>query len=145
VGLLFGSVESAAESVVTGLSEQVRNPRPSAVDHWASRYPTYVDDLAVVCRQIVERHLGGAPMGGAWHWCGEERLTKYEQALAIGEILGVATGHLRPSTGPPPGAPRPRDCRLDCSALEALGIGRRTPFRQALMVSLRSLGMAPGA
>jgi hypothetical protein len=45
---------------------------------------------------------------------------------------------LKSGSNPPAGAPRPRDCELDCSGLEAIGLGQRTPFRKALESALPS-------
>ena len=48
------------------------------------------------------------------------------------QILGADPGMLVPDPRPPSGAPRPRDCHLDCSDLERLDIGQRTPFVAAI-------------
>jgi dTDP-4-dehydrorhamnose reductase len=138
VGVLFGTVETATESAVTALTTDVRNGRPTAIDNWGRRYPTYIPDVAVLIRQMIERHLAGKAMGGIWHWCGNEPYSKYDQAILIGKILNLSTAHLRADPNPPLGAPRPRDCLLDCSALETLGMGQRTPFAQALETALKS-------
>jgi len=57
----------------------------------------------------------------------------------MGEVLGLPTDHLTPDTTPPSGAPRPKNCELDISDLEKLGIGRQTPFRQGLQQVLLPL------
>ena len=132
VGLLYGRVEYLEESSVTALVQDVRGGESKGLDDWQQRYPTYVDDLAVLCRQMLELRLAGESMNGIWHWCGDERLTKYAMARVIGRLLGVSTAHLRPDASPGAGTARPHDCRLDCSRLERRGLGRRTPFAQAL-------------
>jgi S-adenosylmethionine synthetase len=132
VGVLFGRVEFVEESAVTAVLKDVRNPKPAAVDDWGQRYPTFVDDVAVVCHQLMQQKPNGI-----FHWCGDERFTKYQQAVLMGELLNISTSHLRPDPNPPSGAPRPHDCRLDCSLLESLGVGRRTAFREALGTVLR--------
>ena len=126
-GVLYGDVESLDESAVTAVVNDVRSDKPRKVDHWAHRYPTRVDDLALVIRDMADRRLQGI-----YHWCGSECLTKYEMALIMGEILNVPTAHLTPDPNPPAGAPRPQDCRLDTSALTTVGISHQTPFREAL-------------
>lgn len=126
-GVLYGDVETLEESAVTAVVKDVRSEKPVKVDHWARRYPTLVDDLALVIRDMAERRLKGV-----YHWCGPECFTKYEMALAMGEILGTSTSHLEPDPNPPGGAPRPRDCQLDTSALTTIGICHQTPFRDAL-------------
>ncbi len=143
VGVLFGQVETAGESAVTVLLDDVMGNKPTAIDDWARRYPTYIPDVAVLCHQMIEGHLGGEDMSGIWHWCGDEQLSKYDQTVMIGRIMGMPTDHLTADPDPPRGAPRPRDCRLDCSGLETQGLGRRTPFRDALETSLRESGLLP--
>ena len=97
-------------------------------------------------RQICEHRAAQPDWHGIFHWSGDEVFTKYTMALvrafahsqsvltvqAMGEVAGLATAHLSGSRACAPGAPRPYDARLDCSGLERLGIGRRTPFRRAL-------------
>ncbi len=137
VGLLYGRVEYAEECSVTGLLHDVRGGQPKALDDWQQRYPTYVDDLAVLCRQMIDLRLAGQDMSGIWHWCGDERLTRYAMARIMGQVLGVSTAHLRPDPAPAAAAPRPHDCRLDCARAEQRRLGRRTPFAQALQIALR--------
>jgi dTDP-4-dehydrorhamnose reductase len=131
LGVLFGRVEYPEESAVLAVIKDIRAGKPLAVDDWGQRYPTFVDDVAVVCRQMADRQLAGV-----WHLCGNERYTKFQQARIIGEVLGLSTAHLTPDPAQPSGAPRPRDCELDCSGLEGIGLGGRTPFRQALEIVL---------
>ena len=137
VGLLFGHVEYVDESSVTALLKDVRGGQAKALDDWQQRYPTYVNDLAVLCRQMIELRISGEPMGGTWHWCGDERLTKYAMAQIMGRMLGLSTTHLRPDPNSAAGASRPHDCGLDCSKLERCGLGRRTPFARALESALQ--------
>jgi len=137
LGVLFGRVEFVDESAVITILKDVRSTKDKAVDDWGQRYPTFVDDVAVICRQMMQRRLSDGAMSGVWHWCGSERYTKYGQALVMGEILNLPTSHLHPDPNPPGGAPRPRDCQLDCSKLEHLGFGQRTPFRHALEISFQ--------
>jgi dTDP-4-dehydrorhamnose reductase len=137
LGVLFGRVEFIDESAVTTILKDVRNPEEKAVDDWGQRYPIFVDDVAFICHQMVQRRIAEGTMAGIWHWCGNERYTKYGQAIVMGEILHIPTSHLRPDPDPPAGAPRPRDCQLDVSKLENLGLGRHTPFREALEISFR--------
>jgi dTDP-4-dehydrorhamnose reductase len=124
---LYGDVESLDESAVTAVVNDVRSGKPKKVDHWARRYPTLVDDLALVIRDMAERKLNGV-----YHWCGQECFTKYEMAREMGDLLGASIAHLTPDENPSGGTPRPRDCKLDTSALTSLGICHHTPFRSAL-------------
>lgn len=135
VPILYGEVESLDESPVTVLAKNMLNARPGerlAMEHWATRYPTNTSDVAVVLRQMVERRLADRGFKGIFHWSGSEPMTKYEMALAFAPLLGFDPARLVPDATPPgAGAPRPKDCHLDASALERLGIGRRTPFAAA--------------
>ncbi|NXF52388.1 MAT2B adenosyltransferase, partial [Oceanites oceanicus] len=74
---------------------------------------------------------------GTFHWSGNEQMTKYEMACAIADAFNLPSSHLRPITDcPVVGALRPRNAQLDCSKLEMLGIGQRTPFRAGIKESL---------
>jgi S-adenosylmethionine synthetase len=136
VPILYGEVETLAESPVTVLAKNMLNARPGerlAMEHWATRYPTHTRDVAAVLRQMVAyklSHPGG--LRGIFHWSGNEPMTKYDMACAFAPLLPFDPAQLEPDATPPAGAPRPKDCHLDSSALEALGIGQRTPFAAAL-------------
>lgn len=133
VPILYGPCESLEESAVTVLARILIDGRETKLDHWATRYPTQTTDVAVVCRQLLERREADAGFSGTFHWSGDEAMTKFEMARAIGEACGLAVDRLRPDPNPPSGAPRPRNSHLDCAELERLGIGRRTPFREAIV------------
>ena len=93
---------------------------------------------------MVEKYSSGDRelCGRVLHWtanCVSEDgtpFTKYKLARLMGDILGQPTNHITPAPEAPAGAPRPRDCHLDRSALEAHGIGRETDLRAALKATL---------
>jgi S-adenosylmethionine synthetase len=134
VPVLYGDVETLGESVVTDLARQIQEAKgyPLTLDDWATRYPTCVDDLAVTLRQMVERRLTQPDFCGTFHWSGAEPFSKFGMGCVIARILGINPDTLTPDPHPPSGAPRPKDCHLDCSDLERLGIGQRTPFVPAI-------------
>jgi len=136
VPILYGEVEELGESPVTVIAKNMLNAAPGerlAMEHWATRYPTHTADVALVLRQMIERRLADSNFKGIFHWSGDEPMTKYEMALVFAPLLGFDPARLVPDARPPSdGAPRPKDCHLDSSALERLGIGRRTPFAQAI-------------
>lgn len=141
VPLLYGEVENLDESVVTDLARQIRGSRetPLTLDDWATRYPTCVDDVAVVLRQMIERRLANPDFRGTFHWSGAEAFTKFGMARVIAKILDLNLDVLAPDQRPPcSGAPRPKDCHLDCSDLEHLNIGQRTPFVPAITKILQN-------
>ena len=135
VPILYGEVEALDESPVTVLAKNMLSARPGerlAMEHWATRYPTHTGDVAAVLRQMVAHRLANPAFSGIFHWSGNESMTKYDMACAFAPLLSFDTARLVPDNAPPAGAPRPKDCHLDSSALEALGIGRRTPFASTL-------------
>ncbi len=134
VPILYGDVETPGESAVTAILEKIvaAGDGELKLDAWATRYPTLTGDVAVVCRQMIEQKRSDPGFNGIFHWSGDEPMTKYDMGMVMAKLAGLPPGGLVPDPTPPDGAPRPRDCRLDCSDLEALGIGRRTPFADAI-------------
>lgn len=133
VPVLYGRQQSLEESPVTILSKDVLSGKEKKVDHWAIRFPTHTADVAAVLRQMAEYRIAHPDFRGTCHWSGNESFTKYEMAVVIGELLCQSTDYLVPDPNPASGAPRPKNCQLDCSDLEKLGIGKRTPFREGIL------------
>lgn len=134
--LLYGPVVEWSESAVTSLVPAVlasaQAGAPAAVmDAWATRYPTFTPDVAVVIRALLARCADGNAVRGIAQWSGDEPMTKYEIAQRLARALGV-DARLAAQTAPADATPRPRDCHLASTRLEALGIGRRTPFDAAI-------------
>ena len=129
VPVLYGDVVSLDESSVTSVVETVRRRRPAVLDDWAVRYPTHVVEVADILAQMALRRLAGT-----FQWSGLEPLTKYDMGLEIARQLGTDPALLRRSGAPANGSePRPRDCHLDRSALESLGVTTPAiPFREAV-------------
>lgn len=76
---------------------------------------------------------------GIYHWSGSECMTKYEMAVAMGSAFELPVGHLQPDNSQPSGSVRrPHDTQLACRKIEALGIGRRTLFCDAINECLKS-------
>ncbi|XP_029073693.1 methionine adenosyltransferase 2 subunit beta isoform X3 [Monodon monoceros] len=138
IPVLYGEVEKLEESAVTVMFDKVQFSNKSAnMDHWQQRFPTHVKDVATVCRQLAEKRMLDPSIKGTFHWSGNEQMTKYEMACAIADTFNLPSSHLRPITDSPVlGAQRPRNAQLDCSKLETLGIGQRTPFRIGIKESL---------
>lgn len=134
--LLYGPFSGWNESAVTSLTPAIvksadpSNP-PAPMDAWATRYPTFTPDVAVVIRGMLEHHASGATISGITQWSGDEPMTKFDIAQRIARVLNV-TAKLAAQRAPTDATPRPRDCHLDSGRLEALGIGRRTPFDTAI-------------
>ncbi|XP_064135122.1 methionine adenosyltransferase 2 subunit beta isoform X1 [Loxodonta africana] len=155
IPVLYGDVEKLEESAVTIMFDKVQFSNKSAnMDHWQQRFPTHVKDVATVCRQLAEKRMLDPSIKGTFHWSGNEQMTKYEMACAIADAFNLPSSHLRPvstwhprpsckfrsiitiTDSPVLGAQRPRNAQLDCSRLETLGIGQRTPFRIGIKESL---------
>lgn len=118
VPILYGDVVSLDESSVTSVITAVQKRSPVVLDDWAIRYPTHVADVADILAQMVSRRLVGT-----YHWSGLEPFTKYDMGLEIARQIGSDPALLRRSGAPANGSePRPKDCHLDRSALESLGV-----------------------
>ncbi|MGN6666991.1 MAG: dTDP-4-dehydrorhamnose reductase family protein, partial [Trinickia sp.] len=92
---------------------------------------------AYVIRGMLERHAAGEAVCGIAQWSGDEPMTKFEIASRIARALNI-DARLEAQSTSVETTPRPRDCHLDSSRLEALGIGRRTPFDVAIADVLRA-------
>lgn len=135
VPILYGETDDLAESAATLVAAHLLALKPGAtlrLDDWSTRYPTHTADVAVVLRQLVEHRAADPSFGGILHWSGDEPLTKYGMGCVMADALGIPRERLLSDPAPGGGTPRPKDCHLDCSALEVLGIGRRTPFADAI-------------
>ncbi|MBB2929921.1 dTDP-4-dehydrorhamnose reductase family protein [Paraburkholderia silvatlantica] len=138
--LLYGPIVGWHESAVTGLVPAIiASGEPGAqaapMDAWATRYPTFTPDVAFVIRELLLRCADGEPVCGVAQWSGDEPMTKYDIAQRIAQALGVEA-RLLAQPSPTDATPRPRDCHLDSSRLETLGMGRRTPFDAAIRAVL---------
>ncbi len=136
VPVLYGQVETLDESPVTTIAKGLLTGGEVKLDHWQTRYPTSTADVAAVLRQMLESSADGRSISGTVHWSGDEAMTKYDMGRTVCEIWGRPHDNLIPQPDPPGGAPRPKDTQLDCGELEALGIGQRTRFRDALASAL---------
>jgi dTDP-4-dehydrorhamnose reductase len=137
--LLFGPIvdwrESAVTSLVPAIAASARTASSDAqaavMDAWAIRYPTYTPDVAVVVRQLLERHARGEAVCGTVQWSGDEPMTKFDIARRLASALQL-DAQLTSQHTPTDATPRPHNCHLDSARLEALGIGQRTPFDTAI-------------
>ena len=73
---------------------------------------------------------------GIWHWRSNDRLTKLGMVQDMASVFGLSIEHIVADKGPSPGAKRPYNCEFDCSDLEKLGIGQRTPFKEGIFKAL---------
>jgi len=133
IPILYGRVETLSESPVTELAAKLLEGKPFKAENWAMRYPAHADDVARAIALLV-----GEPSnaGGIFHFAGAEQLTKYGMALVIAKELGLDANLVQSDPNPPAGAPRPKDCRLDPSRLEALGFKPRIAFADGIREAL---------
>ncbi|KAG9286777.1 hypothetical protein G9A89_012327 [Geosiphon pyriformis] len=134
VPVLYGDVEDPAESAVNILLYVVkdRNKKVS-MDNYAIRYPSNVDDVARVIKDISVRHLQeNFSVSGTYHFSAQEPFTKYKMCSVLADILGIPFDHITPEVKKPvdTDATRPYDCHLSNKSLEAIGIiTNYVPFR----------------
>ncbi|MCX4166168.1 MULTISPECIES: SDR family oxidoreductase [Paraburkholderia] len=132
--LLYGPIVDWQESAVTSLVPAIAASADAAsavMDAWAIRYPTYTPDVAFVIKQLLTWHSRGKGICGIAQWSGDEPMTKHDIAVRLADALQLNANLIRQTT-PVDSTPRPRDCHLDSSRLESLGIGRRTSFDVAI-------------
>lgn len=141
--LLYGQVESLAESAVFILIKQLLDTRVQAVDHWAMRRPTSTADISRAIMQMISLYVKGHSLAGIYHFSAQGGLTKYQMLLKLGDIFGLATQHLKPEATPMGAINRPQDCSLSCQRLTDLGIASQLDFdtgtRMALALSPAAL------
>ncbi|MFC6634872.1 dTDP-4-dehydrorhamnose reductase family protein [Microbulbifer taiwanensis] len=120
--LLFGPVTQLRESGVTALLETLRNPEPVALDDWAVRFPTSVEDVAEVLAQCLQKIRAGSRFAGIYQWSGDTACTRYQLAKMVADSCGLSADHLSGDPAPQFAEPRPRNCQLDKSRLTDMGI-----------------------
>ena len=137
ISILYGPVEHLGESAVTELAAKLLQGKPCAMEHWASRYPLHVDDVAQAIERIVDAWASGrAGPESTFLLSGPETFTKYEMALVMARILGIDAALISPDPSRPAGAPRPKDCRMDTSLLAAIGYIPQIPFEKGIAAVL---------
>ncbi|WP_237054903.1 dTDP-4-dehydrorhamnose reductase family protein [Microbulbifer sediminum] len=137
--LLFGPVEQTRESGVTALLDTIVERTPIALDDWATRYPTSVEEVATVLERCLLHGHGLHSFSGIYHWSGDTACTRFELAMMIADILQLDGSHISAESTPRFAEPRPQNCQLDKSRLLELGIRGDAPLSQQLDRTLRPL------
>ncbi len=132
VPILYGPVENLEESAVTIIARLLEHNEECAVDDWAIRYPTHVDDVATAVRGLADLLEQGNRLPELLHFSGAEAFTKFEMAQIMAKACGRSGDHLRPDRRVTGGAPRPHNCRLDDSLLTGLVEAHKQPFREVI-------------
>lgn len=135
VPVLYGETLYDAESAVNVLlGAIVPHGTRVSMDAYGVRYPTLVDDVARALIQLCQRaeaaHEPRRDMPPTLHFSAREAMTKYDMCLVLSRLWNAVCGapvssteHLDPQYEPDASATqRPQHCKLDISAIEALGV-----------------------
>ncbi|KAL2914722.1 hypothetical protein HK105_205653 [Polyrhizophydium stewartii] len=154
VPVLYGVVDNNGDSAVNILIDIVKASPPPPIslaarlradraasqdsskqtkmDHFQSRFPTCVEDVAKALVGLADKHFGGVSVEGVFHFSAKERMTKYDMCKVLGELLNAPISHLIPETEAPkdPIATRPNDAQLSTARIESIGVKIEcVPFR----------------
>ncbi|KAJ3102148.1 Methionine adenosyltransferase 2 subunit beta [Physocladia obscura] len=121
VPLLYGYVEFDEESAVNCLVPIVKNSAKKVLmDDFQIRYPTNCDDAASALIRLVSQSISKKSISGVYHFCGKDKMTKYEMCVVIAGALGISIEHLEPLRDFPTSAlaARPYNAELSNSRIE---------------------------
>ncbi|KAJ4473074.1 hypothetical protein J3R30DRAFT_3659398 [Lentinula aciculospora] len=126
VPVLYGPAPKNSDSAVNILLDVVQDQsgKQYKMDHYATRYPTNVVDIANFLVRLSEskKTIIIPPI---LHYSAAEPFTKYEMCLVFAKILNLPHGHIVPDSEAPKGdsaTTRPRDCQLYTKETEVLGV-----------------------
>jgi len=124
VPVLYGPASKNSDSAINILLDIVQDQsgKTYTMDHYATRYPTNVLDIA----DFLVRLIGvNKPLPPILHYSGLEPYTKYEICLVMAKILNLPHEHIKLDAEAPPPAQavsRPKNCQLSLDVLETLGV-----------------------
>ncbi|KAJ3783422.1 hypothetical protein GGU10DRAFT_360937 [Lentinula aff. detonsa] len=126
VPVLYGPAPKNSDSAVNILLDVVQDQsgKQYKMDHYATRYPTNVVDIANFLVRLSEFKQSTA-IPPILHYSAAEPFTKYEICLVFAKILNLPHGHIVPDSEAPKGdsaTTRPRDCQLYTKETEDLGV-----------------------
>lgn len=130
VPVLYGNVEYLAESAVTVITEQIKKHKAAKHDHWAIRYPTHVEDIALTIKDLIAQPTEKS--SGIFHISDNQAMTKYDMACIIANAIGLDAADFEALTEPDQSAPRPHNCALKDTKLTQLGITHQRSFAEAV-------------
>ncbi|KAL5480996.1 hypothetical protein ACEPAI_9937 [Sanghuangporus weigelae] len=122
VPVLYGPTPKNSDTAVNALLDVVQDQsgKEYKMDHYSTRYPTNVLDIAKFLLRISALRKSFPPI---LHYAASEPFTKYEMCLVFASILNVPHGHIISDAEAPKGevaASRPKDCKLDTTETEVL-------------------------
>ncbi|KKY22644.1 putative nad dependent epimerase dehydratase family protein [Phaeomoniella chlamydospora] len=127
--------ESAVNVLLDAVYKAAENPSANiSMDDWALRYPTNVEDVGRVCKDIAEKYTSVSveertSLPKILHFSSEDKFTKYEICELLAEILGVSLDGMKANkegNDPNSKAQRPYDAHLGTEELKSLGISVHT-------------------
>ncbi|KAG1716822.1 hypothetical protein ID866_344 [Astraeus odoratus] len=123
VPVLYGPSPKNSDSAVNILLDIVQDQsgKQYKMDHYATRYPTNVLDIASFLARLSDLNK---PLPRIIHYSAHEPFTKYEMCLIFAKILGVPHQHIIPDDSAPPAGvtTRPQDCHLSTEDTEQIGV-----------------------
>jgi len=124
VPVLYGPAPKNSDTAINILVDVVQDQsgKTYKMDHFATRYPTNVLDIASFLFRLAA-FAGHIPK--ILHYSAPDPYTKYEMCLVFSAILSLPHKHIIPDSQPPPpdvAVGRPRDCHLSVKAIEELGL-----------------------
>ncbi|MEI6287688.1 MAG: SDR family oxidoreductase [Bacillota bacterium] len=129
VSILYGINAGVKASALLYSSLQLLEKRQSVeVDNVIVRYPVYTGDIAHVISWLLQKSEAGM-----FHVTSQDKLTKYDIAVILGQLLRKDYAHIKPlNTILSTPAARPLDAHLDTGKLQAAGIPLFMPFRERI-------------
>lgn len=145
IPLIHGPSDSLEESSVTVLCKAFLDTEdPVVMDVWQTRYPTFTPDVAAAITELLPGLADGTLPGPALHFSADEPFSKRDIGEIMVSILGMDSARAVTDNRPPRGAPRPKEVKLACPKMEAMGLLKITPFREAIRITLDSIRKAGG-
>mmetsp|Transcript_2616 Transcript_2616/g.7221 ORF Transcript_2616/g.7221 Transcript_2616/m.7221 type:complete len:325 (+) Transcript_2616:109-1083(+) len=143
VPLLYGLVENKGECFISHLLDKLIDAHdnksgPVPLDNVQIRRPTFVNDIAIVCRLLVKRRMRHCSLSGTWHFSSVDNMTMFDIGIEICRQAG-----LPPETVSGEKlfdeSKKPANASLDSTALFLMGLGRHTKFPDGLKVVLEDI------
>jgi dTDP-4-dehydrorhamnose reductase len=145
VPMFHGPSDSLEESSVTVLLKPfLEGEGPVMLDVYQTRYPTWAPDIAVGIAGMLPLLADGSLPGPALHFSAGEPFTKRDMGAIMAALAGADPLRAVADDRPPSGALRPKNAKLACPEMEALGLLKITPFREAITQTLDSIRQAGG-
>jgi dTDP-4-dehydrorhamnose reductase len=114
------------------------------LDVYQTRYPTWAPDIAAAIAGILPLLAEGSLPGPALHFSAGGPFTKRDMGEIMAAVAGADPSRAAADDRPPSGALRPKNAKLACPDMEALGLLKITPFREAIAQTLDSIRRAGG-